>query len=196
MLVKTAVVAKVAAVVKVKTAAVVRVKAQHSLLTVQKPLKREQRPLSTINLTWSIINYKTEFQSLNLANIVSKINALAYDIHDLSTSSPKFQKKFEGGAFKHSTVNSKILVDFPPSPVFDDPYEFFNFKRIPVGVCCPESLFVRYCVYADIFRFLKTGTLTVYGHAYRLKFDKDWEQKSKQLGTKFLAASGGGSKSN
>ena len=157
----------------------------------------EARAETLVNTKPDMVNhYKTEFQSLNIANIVSKINALAYDMHDLSTSSPKFQKKFEGGAFKHSIVNTKIVVDFPPSPVFDDPYEFFNFKRIPVGVCCPESLFVRYCVYADIFRFLKTGTLTVYGHAYRLKFDKDWEQKSKQLGTKFLAASGGGSKSN
>ena len=157
----------------------------------------EARAETLVNTKPDMVNhYKTEFQSLNIANIVSKINALAYDMHDLSTSSPKFQKKFEGGAFKHSIVNTKIVVDFPPSPVFDDPYEFFNFKRMPVGVCCPESLFVRYCVYADIFRFLKTGTLTVYGHAYRLKFDKDWEQKSKQLGTKFLAASGGGSKSN
>lgn len=159
----------------------------------------EMRAGSLVSTKPEMVNhYKTELQSLgsNLANIVPKINALACEMDDLSTSSPKFQKKFEGGAFKHKIVNSKIVVDFPPLPVFDDPYEFFNFKRKPVGVCCPESLYVRYCVYADIFRFLKTGTLTVYGHAYRLKFDKDWEQKSKQLGIKFLAAGGGGSKSN
>jgi len=144
--------------------------------------------------------YRKEIQSLgaNLVNLEKQATKMAHDMDDLSTSDKNFRQKFKGGAFKHKVVNSKIVVELPLSPVYpDDHYEFFNFSREPAGIRCPESLFVRYCVYADLFRFAKNGNLTTYGGAYRIKFDKDWVQKSKQLASSFTnsrAVNGAGSK--
>lgn len=134
----------------------------------------------------------------NFVNAEARIQLLVDHFKQLRTSDDNFQNKFSFSPFKELR-NGKI--QFPPLPCFEGkhPLHFFSFNRDPENVRPPLQLYIRYCVYADMFRLTQDGQLTTFGEAYMKTTDPTWGQVTQQFANehstykyKDRGASGGG----